>query len=58
MEASFWTCKSEIADLIQLRNIVKVIGTYLFQDIVMNEIIQKSNQKEFLQQSMVYFHMT
>lgn len=58
MEASFWTCKSEIADLIQLRNIVKVIGTCLFQDIVMNEIIQKSNQKEYLQQSMVYFHMT
>lgn len=57
-EVSSWTCKAEIAHLTQLRNIVQVTDTCFSQDIVMNEIIQKSNQKELLQQNMGLLHMT
>lgn len=47
LEAFPWRYKAEIPDLIQFSNIVQVTDTCFSQAIVLNEILQKSNQKEF-----------
>lgn len=47
LEAFPWRYTAEIPDLTQLSNVVQVTDTCFSQYIAMNEVMQKSNQKEF-----------